>query len=159
MEKKLVSWWIILKSLTHTWLRCFQWRDVGLMSWRCLNKVWTWADFVMSQDFWEMLRRVNVFCMWDMNSYRQRADWQIVFTKDDHHNIPYPAGFSQDKNDDEAIILFIKRREGLWFFQSGWTSEYGRSNNIWLLKLSHKRQQSLFEIFTLKSQPPCAEEF
>ena len=41
-----------------------------------------------------MVEELNVFCMWDMNSYRQRADWQTVFTKDDHHNIPYPAGFS-----------------------------------------------------------------
>ena len=48
------------------------------------------------------------------------------------------------------------QEEGLWFFQSGWTSEYGRSNDIWLLKLSHKRQQSFhLALWDIHSQKPA----
>lgn len=78
--------------------------------------------------------------------------------------LPRQMVFSKNSSTVSSIAHVILWNSSHWAvgsmvppLESGWIHDYGESDTMWFLRLSHKRQYSSFGMFTLRTGPPCCE--
>lgn len=78
--------------------------------------------------------------------------------------LPRQMVFSKNSSTASSITHVILWNSSHWAvgsmvppLESGWIRDYGESDTMWFLRLSHKRQYSSFGMFTLRTGPPCCE--